>query len=141
MLDDESALRISSGLGNLRNLYLDDAGALLDVGRDSYAPPVSLRRFAELRDRHCRFPGCERPATNCDLDHSIPWQHGGHTKHDNLAHLCRSHHTMKSRGDEPGTGANRHRGWRLDSHQNGVLTWETLSGRRVSTRPERASAR
>ena len=31
-----------------------------------------LARWVRARDRHCRFPGCRRPAMQCDLDHVIP---------------------------------------------------------------------
>ncbi|MEB4615743.1 HNH endonuclease signature motif containing protein [Leucobacter sp. M11] len=145
ILDDETARRVGLGLGQFRALFTDDAGAILNVGRNAYAPPQGLRRFTELRDQHCRFPGCERPAVRCDLDHSVPWDAGGDTAHGNLAFLCRTHHTLKGRGDPGGRGPDgqagiAHRGWRLIANRNGVLEWETLSGRRIITLPERAAA-
>ncbi|MEB4615571.1 HNH endonuclease signature motif containing protein [Leucobacter sp. M11] len=139
-LDDETAERVAFGIGSFRALFTDDRGAILNVGRDSYSPPKALRRFTEIRDQHCRFPGCERAAVRCDLDHSVPWDAGGETRHDNLAFLCRTHHTMKGRGDPGTTGPGKtHRGWTLLDNVNGVLEWETLTGRRVTTSPERAS--
>ena len=141
VLDDETAERVAFGIGSFRALFTDDRGAILNVGRDSYAPPKALRRFTEIRDQHCRFPGCERAAVRCDLDHSVPWDSGGETCHDNLAFLCRTHHTMKGRGDPGTTGpGNTHKGWTLLDNVNGVLEWETLSGRRTTTHPERPSA-
>ncbi|MEB4616628.1 HNH endonuclease signature motif containing protein [Leucobacter sp. M11] len=141
VLDDETAERVAFGIGSFRALFTDDRGAILNVGRDSYAPPKALRRFTEIRDQHCRFPGCERAAVRCDLDHSVPWDAGGETCHDNLAFLCRTHHTMKGRGDPGTTGpGTTHKGWTLLDNVNGVLEWETLSGRRTTTHPERPSA-
>ncbi|MEB4614156.1 HNH endonuclease signature motif containing protein [Leucobacter sp. M11] len=141
VLDDETAERVAFGIGSFRALFTDDRGAILNVGRDSYAPPKALRRFTEIRDQHCRFPGCERAAVRCDLDHSVPWDSGGETCHDNLAFLCRTHHTMKGRGDPGTTGPGKtHNGWTLLDNVNGVLEWETLSGRRATTYPERPSA-
>ena len=40
----------------------------------------SLARWVRTCDRHCRFPGCRRPAVMCDLDHVIPHP-GGSTHH------------------------------------------------------------
>ncbi len=30
-----------------------------------------------VRQRRCAHPGCRRPAARCDLDHTIPYDHGG----------------------------------------------------------------
>ena len=78
-----------------RILTQPETGTVLSVGRTSYAVPADLRRFVELRDARCRFPGCERDAARCDIDHTRAWQHGGSTSHDNLACLCRAHHRLK----------------------------------------------
>ena len=37
---------------------------------------ADLTRHIHARDQHCRFPGCTRPATTCDLDHVTPYPHG-----------------------------------------------------------------
>jgi hypothetical protein len=78
-----------------RILTHPETGTVLSVGRSSYAVPADLRRFVELRDARCRFPGCERGAARCDIDHTRAWEHGGATSHDNLACLCRAHHRLK----------------------------------------------
>jgi hypothetical protein len=49
------------------------------------------------RDGGCRYPGCSIPATWCDADHLVPWQHGGTTDPDNLVLWCRHHHTERHR--------------------------------------------
>jgi hypothetical protein len=67
----------------------------LDVGRKTRVIPAAIRRAVIARDRHCRYPGCYRPARWCDVDHIIHWLHGGKTKLDNLQLLCRHHHTEK----------------------------------------------
>lgn len=41
-----------------RLLTHPETGAVLSVGRDSYTVPASLRRYLEIRDKTCRFPGC-----------------------------------------------------------------------------------
>jgi hypothetical protein len=35
----------------------------LNVGRRTPVVPPSMRRAVIVRDRHCRFPGCDRPHT------------------------------------------------------------------------------
>lgn len=39
------------------------------------------------RDRTCRFPGCDRPAQFCDIDHTVPYPYG-FTHPSNLKCLC-----------------------------------------------------
>lgn len=67
-------------------------GATLDIGADTYKPSARLAEFVRTRDRHCRFPGCRRPAARCDLDHTIAFNAGGRTIRINMAAVCRHHH-------------------------------------------------
>jgi hypothetical protein len=57
-----------------------------------YTPSQQLTDFVRCRDLTCRFPGCDRPAEACDLDHTIPYSDGGPTHASNLKSLCRLHH-------------------------------------------------
>ncbi|MBY4215101.1 DUF222 domain-containing protein [Rhodococcus fascians] len=80
------------------------------VGRDPltdraliYRPDALTTAAVRLRDRHCRFPGCHRPAARCQLDHVIPFDHanplgGGWTTVNNLQCLCEYHHSVKTAG-------------------------------------------
>jgi hypothetical protein len=70
----------------------------LDVGRRTSVVPPAIRRAVVLRDRHCRFPGCDRPHPWCDAHHLIHWADGGPTSLANLLLLCRRHHRMTHRG-------------------------------------------
>jgi hypothetical protein len=45
-----------------------------------------------LRDRHCAFPGCDRPPLMCHAHHITHWISGGETKLSNLVLLCGHHH-------------------------------------------------
>jgi len=87
-----------------------------------YVPPPRLRHLVMVRQRRCAFPGCRRPARHCDLDHTIPYDHGGMTCECNLATLCRRHHRAKQAP-----------GWHLSQHQPGVMTWRLPSGRMYET--------
>jgi hypothetical protein len=66
----------------------------LDVGRASRTVTPAQRRAVIVRDRHCRYPGCDRPARWCDVHHLVHWADGGPTDLDNLILLCRRHHTL-----------------------------------------------
>jgi hypothetical protein len=64
----------------------------IDVGRCTRTIPPALRRALVVRDRGCRFPGCDRPPDWCDGHHLIHWIDGGETKLSNTCLLCRRHH-------------------------------------------------
>ena len=66
----------------------------LDIGRLSRVVSTALRRAVELRDKTCRFPGCDRPPNWCDCHHLRHWAHGGTTCLANLILLCGFHHSL-----------------------------------------------
>jgi Domain of unknown function (DUF222)/HNH endonuclease len=66
----------------------------LDVGRKTPVVSPSMRRAVVVRDRYCRFPGCDRPPSWCDAHHVVHWTKGGPTAIHNLVLLCRRHHRL-----------------------------------------------
>ncbi|MFD5244582.1 DUF222 domain-containing protein [Amycolatopsis sp. NPDC058340] len=120
------ARHISAGENTvLRRIITDPpSGQVLDLGRDRYRPTAGLAEFVRVRDRECRRPGCHRPAQTCDLDHSLPWQHGGHTADTELIDLCRRDHRLK---DEPG--------WNYRLSSDGTLTITTPTGQQHTSTP------
>jgi len=92
--------------------------------RIGYAPTVAMRRYVQVRDRHCRFPGCTRTARACDLDHVIPWP-AGPTAVDNLQALCRTHHRMKTHG-----------GWHVERGPNNTMIWTSPRGKKYTSHPD-----
>jgi uncharacterized protein DUF222/HNH endonuclease len=66
----------------------------LDVGRRTPVVPAALRRAVTVRDRHCRFPGCDRPPGWSDVHHVRHWAEGGETTLNDLVLLCRRHHRL-----------------------------------------------
>ena len=89
-----------------------------------YHPSRKLAHLIRARSATCTAPGCRRPAARCDLDHTVPWDHGGITCECDLAPLCRHHHRAKQA-----------EGWHLDQPEPGVLRWRTPSGRTYATKP------
>jgi hypothetical protein len=99
------------------------SGTLLDLGRTRYPPSMPLRENIQERDQTCRFPGCERKATACEIDHVIPWPIGTTSK-DNCACLCAFHHRLKTFGN-----------WKLKLDADGTCTWTSPVGLQYITRP------
>ncbi|MFV0372633.1 DUF222 domain-containing protein [Microbacterium sp.] len=112
--------------GWMRVLTHPETGTVLSVGRTLYRPPAALRRLVRWRSPRCVAPGCGMPADRCDLDHTIAWEHGGHTAADNLAPACRGHHILK-----------HHTRWRIEPLGGGTMQWTSPSGRRYLVEPER----
>ena len=77
---------------SVMRVVLSERSEPLDVGRRSKDVPPSMRRAVIVRDRRCRFPGCDRPHTWCDAHHIVHWADGGPTALSNLILLCRQHH-------------------------------------------------
>jgi hypothetical protein len=75
-----------------------DHGKVIHEGRLHYRPNAEQKSFVQARDRYCRFPGCRRPAKQCDIDHINPWENNGITHEDNMCVLCRRHHRAKHNG-------------------------------------------
>ncbi len=89
-----------------------------------YVPSPSLRHVVQIRNITCAFPGCRRPARQCELDHTVPYGRGGRTCECNLAPLCEFHHQVKHRS-----------GWSLEQPRPGVLEWTAPSGWKYTTMP------
>jgi hypothetical protein len=107
----DSAITRITGLGELEQ-------EITHAGRSI---PPATRRALVTRDRHCVFPGCDRPAPWCDGHHLIFWGDGGPTRLDNLGLTCRTHHRKV-----------HEEGWKLRREKD---------GRWVATPPPRIGAR
>jgi hypothetical protein len=121
------AARLPSGqpisAGDLRRLCCDanlipavlgGASQPLDVGRTQRFVTGPIRKALTLRDRHCCFPQCDRPAAECDAHHLRPWWDHGLTSLNNLVLLCPQHHALI----EPDPHATRDQ-WRVHIHTDG----------------------
>lgn len=88
-----------------------------------YRPSRGLADFVRARDLTCRAPGCDRPATLCDIDHTIPYPQGP-THAGNLKCLCRLHHLLKTFW-----------GWRDQQLPDGSVIWRLPGGLTYITTP------
>src|SRR2546430_420592 len=71
---------------------------LVELGREKRVISPQLRKPLEVRDKHCRFPGCSRRASWCEAHHVVSWVRGGATNLDNLVLLCNRHHMQVHEG-------------------------------------------
>jgi len=100
---------------------LNAASLPLDIGAATETIPAHLRRAVTIRHRTCAFPGCDQPASVCEVHHIVPRSRGGPTALPNLVPLCRFHHlTVIHRWD-----------WRLVLHADGSTTAISPEGRTV----------
>ena len=83
---------------NLTRILLDADSMVIDVGRTKRLLNGSGRKALNVRDRHCRWPGCDRPAGWCIPHHLEHWINGGATDLPNLVLLCSRHHWMVHEG-------------------------------------------
>ena len=93
-------------------------------GEDRYRPSTALADYIRTRDLTCRFPGCDRPATHADIDHTQPWPTGP-THPTNCKCYCRLHHLIKTFWT----------GWHDTQHPDGTLTITTPAGLTYTTKP------
>ncbi|MGK9270645.1 HNH endonuclease [Williamsia muralis] len=98
-------------------------------GALTYQPSQALREMIIARDGTCRTPGCSTPASECEIDHIIPFNHadprsGGWTIEENLAPICRPDHKRKTLGY-----------WMARMHSDRTITWTTQYGQTYVTRP------
>ncbi|WP_435747481.1 HNH endonuclease signature motif containing protein [Nocardioides sp. SYSU DS0663] len=79
---------------------------------EGYEVPDRLKDHVGLRDHHCVFPHCTRPATRCEHDHVLAHGRGGPTCSCNIALLCTRHHRIKTHG-----------GWTYEPLVAGTYLW------------------
>lgn len=95
----------------IARVLLNPESVTVDVGRSTRIIDGGLRKALKVRDGHCRWPGCERPASWCDGHHVVHWADGGPTDLENLVLLCRRHHRMVHEG-----------GWKLVKVEREIVT-------------------
>ena len=102
---------------------------MLDVGRATRVISPALFTALTIRDRGCRFPGCDRRAHATDAHHIRHWVDHGETAPENLVLLCRWHHSVVHRP-----------GWTIELTDTAEVIVTTPDGRRRTSRPPDAAA-
>jgi hypothetical protein len=97
-LVDPRAMMASALVGRLRRMVLSADGVVLDFGRRRRLFTGSLRQAVLLTARRCVWTGCDRPASQSQADHVLPFSHAGPTSADNGAPLCDHHNPLKNKG-------------------------------------------
>jgi hypothetical protein len=110
---DKAALEAE--LGAILDAAAGGCAHATEVG--AYKVPGTMRRWLVARDRTCRNPVCRHRATQCDMDHTHPFDKGGRTCPCDLGALCRRHHQLKQAD-----------GWHLEQDGKGTFTWTTPAG-------------
>jgi hypothetical protein len=83
---------------NVTRILRGSDSQVIDVGRSKRVMSPAQRRALQVRDKGCRWPGCDRPASYTSAHHLVHWVEGGPTDLDNLALLCRRHHWLVHEG-------------------------------------------
>ncbi|KMO74487.1 hypothetical protein MOBUDSM44075_03587 [Mycolicibacterium obuense] len=130
---DKPALIFGSGVTSVEALNLTRARLRQIVhpgdapSEERYVPSRALAEFIRCRDVTCRFPGCDVPATEADIDHTVPYPVGP-THASNLKTLCRFHHLLKTfwAGLE---------GWHDRQLPDGTVIWTSPTGHEYTTHP------
>jgi Domain of unknown function (DUF222) len=125
-IDPATARELASVAKTMRRLISDPVtGVVLAFDRKRYRVPKDLRTWLRVRDGTCRFPSCNRRAGPCEIDHTLDWALDGLSNHDNLAHLCKKHHTLKGASD-----------WSVEQIGSGRLRWISPARIPYETDPE-----
>lgn len=85
-------------------------------------PGAELRRWIQIRDLHCTFPGCRVPAHHSEVDHLHDHARGGLTTDDNLGLASAGCHDAKTRD-----------GWTAYATRPGHIVWRSPLGHEYPT--------
>ncbi|MDJ0338908.1 HNH endonuclease signature motif containing protein [Cryobacterium sp. PH31-O1] len=124
-IDAETARRVAATAKSFTRILIHpETSAVLSVGTTRYKVPADLKKWLEIRDGTCRFPGCTRAARHSEIDHTHDWRYNGETRWDNLAHLCKRGHRLKTES-----------GWTAEQGIDGILHWTSPAGKHYATHP------
>ena len=124
-IDADTARRVAATAKSFTRILIHpETSTVLSVGTTRYTVPADLKKWLEIRDGTCRFPGCTRQARHSDIDHTHDWQYNGQTRWDNLAHLCKRSHRLKTET-----------GWTVTQTPDGTMNWTSPAGKHYATHP------
>jgi hypothetical protein len=91
------------GTADLESILFDGPTSVISVShRRTFTG--ALRRAIQVRDRHCQHPsGCDVPAQDCDVDHTVPHARGGPTSQFDGRIECLPHNRDHDKHDQGAT--------------------------------------
>ena len=89
------------GEGWVERVVFDGPDRIRNVGVRRRIFSGATRRAVEVRDRECFHELCDVPVEDGEIDHVVPWAHGGPTVDDNGRPACRYHHRRRHRPSQP----------------------------------------
>ena len=95
-ISTRTAERIACDCTMSRVLLADSM--VIDVGRATRTVSPPMRRALRVRDKGCRFPGCERQVNWTSPHHIKFWARGGPNNLPNMVLLCYFHHRLVHEG-------------------------------------------
>jgi len=142
-IDIETAKQLAGEAPTWTRLLTDpENGSIIAMSSKKYRPPADLVAAVRMRDGTCRHPGCNRSARDCEIDHSVAWQHGGATTLTNLECVCKKDHRGKHfelidpNGNVVGTAMRVEHVRDEFGNPNGVIRWITATGHAYLTEPQ-----
>jgi Domain of unknown function (DUF222) len=125
-LSPDTVRRLACDCGVVEST-VDSRGNPLSIGRKTRTIPSAIKRALLLRDRTCRFPGCDHRLF-LDGHHLRHWADGGETSLSNTTLLCGAHHSYV-----------HERGYRIIQNETCTLTFLDPRGKPVVAVPPRPS--
>ena len=92
-LDATTVRKLACDAG-VHRVVTEGRSSILDYGHKHQTIPLNLFNALIARDRHCRFPGCDRPPKWCEGHHLRHWAQRGATSIGNLVLACSRHHHL-----------------------------------------------
>jgi hypothetical protein len=94
---------VSALSGHVRRAVIGADGVVINLGRKQRLFSGSAELAVRLSGTDCYWFGCDMPASQCQIDHLIPWaDHGGgergETRPDNGGLGCTRHNRIKEQG-------------------------------------------
>jgi hypothetical protein len=90
---------MTDAFGLVLTSWVDSRTFVRSMGTMSYDKISGpTRKALQVRDKGCRWPGCDRPAAWTAGHHFVHWSRGGPTDLSNLVLLCHRHHWMVREG-------------------------------------------
>ncbi len=83
---------------SVTRILLGADSTVIDVGRSRRVVTPNQRKALIARDKHCAWPGCDRPVSFTEAHHLVLWIKGGPGDLENMVLLCFRHHFMCHEG-------------------------------------------